>query len=134
MMCIVKNCKKFDEGIISLKEKEYSILIRDDIKAFLKQNSGGDPIKGIISIHGDNYELRNFLSVNKEDEYFGIEKPMNYFLTNTKGKIVPIGLDSGDNYYCVNNETGKVYYWSAEENQYYCLTDSLEEFVKLFHE
>lgn len=30
-------------------------------------------------------------------------------MDNTKGKIIPIGVDSGDNYFCVNNETGKVY-------------------------
>ena len=53
-------------------------------------------------------------------------------MKKTKGKIVPIGIDSGDNYYCVNNETGKVYYWSAGEDSYYCIAESIAEFVTLF--
>ena len=57
---------------------------------------------------------------------------MDYFLEKTKGKIVPIGLDSGDNYYCVNNETGKVYYWSAGEDSYYCIAESIMDFIELF--
>lgn len=49
-----------------------------------------------------------------------------------KDRIIPIGIDSGDNYYCVNNETGKVYYWSMELDEYYCIAENLEMFVSLF--
>ena len=55
-----------------------------------------------------------------------------FFRKNTTGKIVPIGIDSGDNYYCVNNETGKVYYWCASENTYFCISNSLSDFIALF--
>lgn len=132
MKCISTNVKKYDETVFISAEKNYFISIREDIKAFIAENTGGYPIKNVIFVDGEEYEIRVFLSADKEDVYHCIEKPMNYFLKKSNGKIIPIGIDSGDNYYCVNNETGKVYYWSAGENQYYYITVNLETFVQLF--
>ena len=81
---------------------------------------------------GEEYEVRIFLSLDAQDQYYYIKKPLLDFLQRTKGRIIPIGIDSGDNYYCVNNETGKVYYWSMELDEYYCIAENLEMFVSLF--
>ena len=125
MKCICKNCTQVVNNTIWTEtENKYQIKIRQDIQQFLTANSGGFPIKDIIIVDGEEYEVRVFLSLDSNDKNYYIEKPLNYFLENTKGKIVPIGIDSGDNYYCVNNENGKVYYWSAGENQYYCISES----------
>lgn len=133
MKCIIKNNKtKCEERIFEKLEKKYSILIRDDIKEFIMTNSGGYPIKDLINVDGEEYEIRVFLSANREDKNYYIEQPMNYFLEKTNAKIIPIGIDSGDNYYCVNNETGKVYYWSSNDNKYFYLTLNLDEFSDLF--
>lgn len=132
MRCIATGIKKYDEILFVNAEKNHSVKIREDIKAFVKENTGGYPIKDVISSGGEEYEIRVFLSADTEDKNYCIEKPMDYFLQKTKGKIIPIGIDSGDNYYCVNNETGKVYYWSAGEDQYYCIALNLDEFVELF--
>ena len=40
-------------------------------------------------------------------------------------------LTSGDNY-CVNNENGKVYYWSSSEDSYYYIAESIDEFASFF--
>lgn len=133
MNCISKESdKNINVNAFSDVEKAYSVILREDIKAFLVENSGGYPIKHIIVSGGDEYEVRVFLSLDDLNEYYNIKKPLAYFMKQTGGKIVPIGIDSGDNYYCVNNETGKVYYWSAGENSYFCISDSLSDFVKLF--
>ncbi len=133
MKSIIKGNKRcFDEKIFSNAEKVYSITIRENIKTFIKTNGGGYPQKDIFTVDGDEYEIRVFLSADLNDENFCIEKPIKYFLDRTKGKVIPIGIDSGDNYYCVNNETGKVYFWSAGENQYYCISETLEKLVELF--
>jgi hypothetical protein len=133
MKCICKNCTQVVNNTIWTEtENKYQIKIRQDIQQFLTANSGGFPIKDIIIVDGEEYEVRVFLSLDSNDKNYYIEKPLNYFLENTKGKIVPIGIDSGDNYYCVNNENGKVYYWSAGENQYYCISESLEAFILKF--
>jgi hypothetical protein len=132
MKCIAIDIKKYDDTIFTNAEKNYSVKIDDDIKAFVKENSGGYPVKDIIISDGEEYEVRVFLSADIEDKNYCIKKPMDFFLNNTKGKIIPIGIDSGDNYYCVNNETGKVYYWSAGENLYYCIAENLEKFVEMF--
>lgn len=133
MKCISKECdKNIDVNIFSDAEKAFAISLREDIKSFLIKNSGGYPIKDIIVYDGEDYEVRVFLSLDDENEYYSIKKPLDFFMKNTKGKIVPIGIDSGDNYYCVNNETGKVYYWCASENSYFCISDSLSDFIKLF--
>ena len=55
-----------------------------------------------------------------------------YFMEKTKGRIVPIGIDSGDNYYCVDNETGKVYYWNMESDRYLFISKNIENFLILF--
>lgn len=133
MKCICKNCTQVVNNTIWTEtENKYQIKIRQDIQQFLTANSGGFPIKDIIIVDGEEYEVRVFLSLDSNNKNYYIEKPLNYFLENTKGKIVPIGIDSGDNYYCVNNENGKVYYWSAGENQYYCISESLEAFILKF--
>lgn len=133
MTCISNNpSSKINRNIFSEVENAYSITLREDIKTFLVNNSGGYPVKDMISADGDEYEVRVFLSLDDSDEYYYIQKPIDFFLAKTNGKIVPIGIDSGDNYFCVNNETGKVYYWSSGEDSYYCISNSLNDFVELF--
>ena len=133
MKCVSINCKTANEkNWFEEIERIYSIKIRTDIKTFFELNSGGYPTKDIILVDGEEYEVRVFLSLDKNDDNYYLERPLNFFLEKTKAKIIPIGIDSGDNYYCVNNETGKVYYWSAGENQYYCISNSLEEFISKF--
>lgn len=125
--------KNIDVNIFSNAEKMFAIIIRQDIKSFLIENSGGYPIKNTIIIDGDDYEVRAFLSLDDANKYYNIRKPLDFFMKKkTNKKIVPIGIDSGDNYYCVNNETGKVYYWSASENSYFCIYNSLNNFIALF--
>ena len=133
MKCICKNCTQVVNNTIWTEtENKYQIKIRQDIQQFLTANSGGFPIKDIIIVDGEEYEVRVFLSLDSNDKNYYIEKPLNYFLENTKGKIVPIGIDSGDNYYCVNNETGNIYFWSAGEDLYYKISESVMEFTEMF--
>lgn len=133
MKCISSNCKlNINKKVFEEAEKVYSVSIRKEIKDFLEKNSGGYPVKDIIVSNGEEYEVRVFLSLDESDENYYIQKPMDYFLKKTNGKIVPIGIDSGDNYYCVNNETGKVYCWSAGEDSYYCISENLESYILLF--
>ena len=113
-------------------EKTFNIVVCKDIKDFLAVNAGGHPTRNIILVQGEEYEVRVFLSLDEQDQYYYIKKPLLDFLQRTKGKIIPIGIDSSDNYYCVNNETGKVYYWSMELDEYYCIAENLEKFVSLF--
>ena len=131
--CISKNVdKNIDVNIFSTLEKIFTITIRQDIKSFLIENSGGYPIKDTIIVDGDDYEVRAFLSLDYANKYYNIRKPLDFFMKKTNKKIIPIGIDSGDNYYCVNNETGKVYYWSTDENSYFCISNSLNNFMSLF--
>lgn len=133
MKSISTECRtSYDESIWSETEKQFDISIREDIKSFLKANNGGYPVKDVILSDGIEYEIRAFLSLDKSDEQYCIEKPLCYFLKRTKARIIPIALDSGDNYYCINNESGKVYYWSANSNDYYLISDCLESFISLF--
>lgn len=133
MKCIADNCKlNINEEIFKDVEKSYSINVRTEIKEFLEKNSGGYPVKDVIVSEKEEYEIRVFMSLDASDDNYYIQKPMDYFMKKTNGKIVPIGIDSGDNYYCVNNETGKVYYWRAEEDLYYCIAESIDKFVSLF--
>lgn len=133
MKCISKNCKlNINKNIFEEAESLCSNGIKPEIKEFLEKNSGGYPIKDIIVANGEEFEVRVFMSLDESDKNYYIQKPLHFFLENTKGKIIPIGVDSGDNYYCVNNENGKVYYWRAGEDSYYCIAESLNEFMSYF--
>lgn len=92
------------------------------------KNNGGIPLKKEFFMNDTEYEVRYFLSFN-EGDYNEIRTPMKAFLQETEGKIVPFAKDSGDNYYCLHVETGKIYYWENEENLYYNIADTFETFV-----
>lgn len=134
MKCITTNCREnINENVWQEASLKYGVIIRDDIKNFLRVNNGGYPENGYIEADGEEYEVRVFLSLDESDENYYIEKPLQYFMQKTNGRIVPIGIDSGDNYYCVDNETGKVYYWSMETDCYYLISQDIEKFILLFN-
>lgn len=105
----------------------YGIKFESDFKEFIMKNNGGIPINSSVLINGKEYEIRCFMSFNK-DEYNSIDLAIESFQKETKGKIYPIAKDSGDNYFCINRENGKVYFWNKDDNLYYRLTDSFQEF------
>ena len=134
MKCITTNCREnINENVWQEASLKYGVIIRDDIKNFLRVNNGGYPENYYIEVDGEEYEVRVFLSLDESDENYYIEKPLKYFMQKTNGRIVPIGIDSGDNYYCVDNETGKVYYWSMETDRYYLVSQDIEKFILLFN-
>ena len=133
MKCISTNVKNnTDNSIWTDAERKYAVTIRNDVKDFILANGGGYPTNDIIVVKGEEYEVRVFLSLDTEDKNYCITMPLDFFLSKTKAKIIPIGIDSGDNYYCINNETGKVYYWSASEDSYYCIAETIYKFISLF--
>ena len=132
MKSISTNCKSNYSNVLYDVANDNDIVIRQDIIDFLKMNSGGYPVNDVVKFNGEEYEIRVFLSLDDSDANYYIKKPLEYFLKKTKGKIVPIGIDSGDNYYCVNNENGKVYYWSSGEDSYYYIAKSIDEFASFF--
>lgn len=133
MKCISTNCREnINENVWQEVLLNYGVSIRDDIKNFLRINNGGYPINSYIEADGECYEVRVFLSLDENDDNYYIVKPLKYFMEKTKGRIVPIGIDSGDNYYCVDNETGKVYYWNMESDRYLFISKNIENFLILF--
>ena len=132
MKSISTNCKSNYSNVLYDVANDNDIVIRQDIIDFLKMNSGGYPVNDVVKFNGEEYEIRVFLSLDDSDANYYIKKPLEYFLKKTKGKIVPIGIDSGDNYYCVNNETGNIYFWSAGEDLYYKISESVMEFTEMF--
>ena len=121
------NLKVFEEA-----RCKYAIDIPTAVIDFLTENNGGKPEKKYIESREDSYSIRRFLSLDPKSEYY-IEKPMDYFLGKTKKKIIPIAVDDSSNYFCVNIETGKVYYWVSESDEYYMISKGLEGFCALFN-
>lgn len=133
MRKIATDCRaSYNHAILHHAEETYGIVIRADIQSFWAVNNGGYPIRDVILSNGTEYEVRAFLSLDKNDHNYYIEPTLHFFLGNTKGKIIPVALDSGDNYFCVNNETGKVYFWQASINSYYLIANNVEDFIGLF--
>lgn len=119
-----------DASMMERFEDKYDIDFPESYMVFIKENNGGIPYNRFIEVDGEAYEVRCFLSFN-DDEYNSIRKPLDYFQNETKGKIVPIAVDSGDNYFCMNLETEKIYYWTSSSNLYYLIAESFEGFLEL---
>ncbi len=119
-----------DEMAIEKLEDKYEFDLPQDVKSFFEVNNGGIPRKNLFTANGEEYEIRCFLSFNN-DEYNSIKVPLASFQKETHGKIVPLAKDSGDSYYCLNIENLKVYYWSREDELYYCLAESFELFIEM---
>lgn len=109
-------------------QNKYNISFPNEMLEFFKKNNGGSPYKKEFMVDDMEYEVRCFLSFNCED-YNAIQKPLDSFQKETKGKIVPVAKDSGDSYFCLNVENGKVYYWDKDENNYYKIADTFEAFI-----
>lgn len=121
--------KNIDYSIWKNLEEKYDIKIIQPIKEFIELNSGGDPLKSIINTQNGPHEVRKILSLTRTSKYYSIAKYADQFLNETHGKIIPVAVDSGGNYFCVNNETGKVYFWFEEDGLYYQVADDLNEFA-----
>lgn len=118
-----------DSLAIERYEDKYAFDLPKELKCFFQENNGGIPKKKVFTARGGEYEIRCFLSFNR-GEYNSIDLPIQSFQEETKGKIVPIAKDSGDNYYCINVETGKIYYWDKDDNLYYCIAEDFGELVE----
>lgn len=121
---------KNKENIKSFGER-YGISFSNEFIDFFSENNGGIPFKKEILVDDEEYEVRCFLSFHESD-YNNIFKPTDFFQKQTKGKIFPIAKDSGDNYFCMNVDNNNIYYWDKEENKYYLLKESFNEFIVLF--
>lgn len=110
-------------------EKQFKIRIRHDVKELMTSNPGY-PKKGLIRIGEEQYDIRVFLSTDANSEYY-IKKPLMHYLDNTKCAMIPFAIDNSSGYYCVNNNSGKVYYHTPDAETYYCITNSLAQFIAL---
>ena len=131
MKISTKTSKEINKEVFENARCKYTIAIPTVLIDFLSDNSDGKPKKKYIEVDGETYCVRRFLSLDPNSEYY-IEKPLDYFLSKTKKRIIPIGVDEGSNYYCMNIENGKVYFWASEEDKYFAIANSIEEFYKLF--
>ena len=106
-----------DPAVFGKLEKKYGFKFEENVKRFFKENNGGIPQQSTIKVNGEEYEIRCFLSFNS-GEYNSIDMPMDSFQKETNGKIIPVAKDSGDDYYCIHTENGKVYYWDKDGDLY----------------
>lgn len=105
--------------------------INKSIMNFITKYSGKRPQNDLITVNGEQYEIKTFFSLNPNDVYRYIGRCMTSFIEKTKCKYIPIAIDSGDNYYCADNSTGKVYYWNSDMYELHPIADSIKEFEKL---
>ena len=112
-------------------EKKYDLLLPEMVKTFFVDNNGGTPKKNYVLFDDEEYEVRFFLSFNMDDNY-SIYKSSDYFMKRTKRRLIPCAIDSGDNYYCFDKDTEKVYYYQASEDAFYAICDCISEFFKAF--
>lgn len=127
--CIDESSTGFWKRLYS--KLQMQVKINKSITNFITKYSGKRPKNNIIIVNGEEYEVRTFFSLDPNALHWYIEYPMTMFIEKTKGKLIPIAIDSGDNYYCADNVTGKVYYWSSEMDEIHLIANSIKEFDEL---
>lgn len=129
MEVICRNVSKLEsDSRVRKAEKKYQFAFPESVIDFFVNNNGGNPIKKEFAVNNTVYEIRCFLSF-QDGDYNEIYTALESFQKETNGKILPLAKDSGDSYYCLNVETENIYYWDKEENLYYKLADTFEEFI-----
>ena len=125
-------CKKVSDlnnkTVIEEMGELYNIKFPSMMVSFFEKNNGGIPMKKEFFSNGEEYEIRCFLSFN-EEEYTSIRKPLDFFQKETNGKVIPFAKDSADNYFCINLQTEKIYFWDKDDNLYYNISNNFEEFI-----
>lgn len=111
-------------------EYRYNINISEEYIQFIKNYNGGIPVKNIINIQYEEYEIRYFVSYNIND-YNYIGEAFGWFLQETKKKMIPIAKDSGDSYYCYGIDSGEIFYWDREINSYKIIFKTINELEKI---
>ncbi len=117
-----------DKTLIERVTDRSNIDLPQSVTAFFEKNNGGIPLKKEFSVGDDEYEVRCFLSFN-EGDHNAIKAPLGSFQKETNGKIFPLAKDSGDNYFCLNLENKKIYYWDKDENLYYNIAEDFAAFI-----
>lgn len=109
---------------------KYAICLPDDFIEFMSDEKRHMYEHCVFDIDDEKYEIRFFLDYSDIKSLTSVE----YFMKNTKKKILPFAKDSFDNYFCINVENSMVYLWDQEEDLYYLLADSFEEILDMIGE
>lgn len=120
--------KEAVNNIFNNIEKKYSIKIPNKIKNFLIKHSDEKLKVTNIKINNkpwEDFNIRILSFVNPNSDYY-FENFVDYFLKGNN-KTIPIAeTDGGDNI-IIDINTGKVYYWLHEFDDYNLIANSLDE-------
>lgn len=123
----VKALKDIDS--IDNFEKNYNLTIPTDIKTLFKNYNGGRPNKRNIQINNnDEVCIKMLLSFNKEDSE-NIYKVNDYFMKEFNKKVMPIAVEDGGNYFCINLDDESILYWNHESNELIKIESNLNKFL-----
>lgn len=107
----VDNKNAFDE-----LEKKYNIKIAPSIRSFINE-FGDKNFDAYIKIGKDEYEVRGVFSTSSSKGYAGpLNKVIKSVLNDSSNKLIPVAVDSGSNYYCVDLKGSTVYVQNHEED------------------
>jgi len=99
-------------------EKKYNIKIAPSIRSFINEFSNKN-FSVYIKIGKDEYEVRGVFSVSSSEGYAGLlDKVIKSILTESNNKFIPVAIDSGSNYYCVDMSGSNVYRQNHEDNNF----------------
>lgn len=97
----------------TIKKSTLSQLkVSPSVKHFML-TQGGAKQNCYIKINNSEYEVRAVLTIG--DGYWSIEKVIKSILNDSNNKLIPIAVDSGSNYYCVDLKGSTVYRENHEE-------------------
>ena len=122
--------ESFMDEYVPVKAKDVGVYggtkVASSVKMFLLQK-GGVKTNCYIKVNGDEYEVRAVLTL--DDGEYSLKKSIKSILKASNNKLIPIAVDSGSNYYCVDLKGTTVYRDCHEEDGFEKLC-SFAEFKK----
>lgn len=117
---------QISEELITLAEKEYGILLPEDVKVIVRNNNNGRPsLLCFDSPKSKEHVFKKLLSFKQEDRE-NIYKARRV-LSQIDSTMFPIANDSAGNLICVKD--GKIVYLLHETNEVEFLANSFSEFL-----
>jgi hypothetical protein len=126
---------------ISALELSLGAKLPLDYRNFLSTQNGGRPIPSMLELEGLQVRVRELFAANSGDSRDLLRRHESLRDVLPSG-VLPIGLDTGDNYFCialVPGQSGAVYWkdheslLSESEEGLTKVADSFSQFIDLLH-
>lgn len=116
-----------DAGVFEEIEKDRGIDIPRALKDFISDYNAATPEKHFFMINSDEKVFGAVLSFNKNEQ--DIDSVFTALDVVKDKKNIPFAIDPFGNYICLDVNSGVVFFWNHETEEFYSSKKDLENFI-----